>query len=115
MKQLFVELPAFSLYRAEYLDDEGFRRLQLLLLDNPEAGNVIPDTGGLRKLRFTDKRRQKGTRSGLRVLYYRYVAGQQIWLFTLYDKDEMDDLTKDERKAFAKMLEQELQARRSPK
>ena len=55
---------------------------------NPEAGDVIPGTGGLRKLRFADERRGKGKRGGLRVIYYWWDPGSQFWLFTIYDKDE---------------------------
>ena len=41
MKAVFVELPAFARYRAEYLDDDAFVRLQQLLMTNPEAGALI--------------------------------------------------------------------------
>jgi hypothetical protein len=111
MKALFVELPAFAKYRADYLDDEGFRGLQQSMLKNPEAGNVIEGTGGLRKLRHGDPRRGKGKRGGLRVIYYWWDGGQQFWLFTLYDKDEIENLTADE-KALRGMLKAELEARR---
>ena len=112
MKALFVELPAFAKYRADYLDDEGFRGLQQSMLKNPEAGDVIEGTGGLRKLRYGDTRRGKGKRGGLRVIYYWRSAGLQFWLFTLYDKDELKDLSADERKALKGMLKAELEARR---
>lgn len=112
MKALFVELPAFSRHRAEYLDDDGFRRLQEVLLENPEAGDVIEGTGGLRKLRQADPRRGKGKRGGLRVIYFWWEAGRQIWLYTLYDKDEMDDLSPKERKLLKDRLKRELEARR---
>lgn len=52
MKAVFVELPVFERYRADYLDDATFARLQQALMKNPEAGNVIEGTGGLRKTRF---------------------------------------------------------------
>lgn len=68
MKALFVELPAFARYRPDYLDDEGFRALQNDLMTNPEKGDVIESTGGLRKLRQPDPRRGKGKRGGLRVI-----------------------------------------------
>lgn len=87
MKGVFVELPAFEHYRPDYLDDDAF--LALLLMTHPEAGDPIPGAGGLRKLRFSDDRRGKGKRGGLRVIYYWWVTGLQFWLFTLYDKDEM--------------------------
>jgi len=62
----FIELPAFERHREDYLDDNGFRALQNLLMKHPEAGDLIPNTGGLRKLRFKDVRRGKGKRGGLR-------------------------------------------------
>lgn len=111
MKASFVELPAFSRYRADYLDDESFLRLQKDMMRNPEAGDVIEGTGGLRKLRHADSRRGKGKRGGLRVIYYWWAAGSQFWLFTLYDKDEMADLSPDEKRALKRMLKLELEAR----
>jgi hypothetical protein len=54
---LFIEAPAFSRYRENYLDDEGFRALQQALSANPEAGDQIPGAGGIRKLRWKDNRR----------------------------------------------------------
>lgn len=112
MKAIFVELPAFSKYRPEYLDDEGFRELQNSLMANPEAGDVIEGTGGLRKIRQPDPRRGKGKRGGLRVIYYWWDGKRQFWLFTLYDKDEMDNLSVKEKKALKDMLKRELEARR---
>jgi len=113
MKAVFVELPAFERRRADYLDDEAFRALQQLLMTRPEAGDLMPGTGGLRKLRFPDARRGKGKRGGLRVKYYWWDAGPQFWLFTLYDKDEMSDLTPAQRKALRAMIKAELEARRN--
>lgn len=112
MKAIFVELPVFAKYRPEYLDDEGFRDLQNSLMANPEAGDVIEGTGGLRKIRQPDPRRGKGKRGGLRVIYYWWDGKQQFWLFTLYDKDEMDDLSMKEKKSLKDMLKRELEARR---
>lgn len=114
MKAVFVELPPFERFRQDYLDDEGFRGLQNLLLQNPEAGDVIAGTGGLRKVRFADSRRGKGKRGGLRVIYYWWLGGQQFWLFTLYDKDEMEDLTAKEKKVLKALLEQEIDSRGRP-
>ena len=113
MKAVFVELPAFERHRADYLDDDAFRRLENLLMKHPEAGDPIPDTGGLRKLRFADARRGKGKRGGLRVIYYWWNAGFQFWLFTLYDKDEMADLTAQQRRALRAMIKAELDSRRT--
>jgi hypothetical protein len=111
MEAVFVELPPFERLRTRYLDDEGYRSLQQALLAHPQAGSLIEGTGGLRKLRRPDPRRGKGTRGGLRVIYYAWVAGRQFWLFTLYDKDEAQDLTAVQRHALRALLERELSAR----
>lgn len=85
------------------------------MLMNPEAGEVIEGTGGLRKMRYGDPRRGKGKRGGLRVIYYWWDGGRQFWLFTLYDKDEMENLSADEKKALKRMLKAELEVRRDEK
>ena len=111
MKALFVELPPFERYRQEYLSDEAYRVLQSDMLRSPEAGDVISGTGGLRKLRYADANRSKGKRGGLRIIYFWWQVRRQFWLFTLYDKDEMADLSPKERTALKVMLKQELEAR----
>ena len=111
MKATFVELPTFERFRQDYLDDDGLRGLQQMLLQNPEAGDVIPGTGGLRKVRFADTRRGKGKRGGLRVIYYWWLGGRQFWLFTLYDKDEMEDLTAKDKRILKTLLDQAIQTR----
>ena len=84
-----------------------------MLLAKPDAGAAIAGTGGLRKLRHGDPRRGKGKRGGLRVIYYWWLGGDQILLFTIYDKDEADDLSPKERKALKAFLDVELKVRTS--
>ena len=98
MKGVFIELPPFERRRQDY-------RV------NPLAGDVIEGTGGLRKIRYRDSRRSKGKRGGLRVIYYWWLNGSQFWLFTVYDKDEVTDLTATEKKALKVLLESEVAAR----
>lgn len=112
MKALFVELPAFTRHRADYLNDEGFLALQNELMEQPEKGEVIEGAGGLRKLRRPDPKRGKGKRGGLRLIYFWWDSGRQFWLFTLYDKSEMDDLSAKEKGLLKDMLKRELDARR---
>lgn len=112
MRALFVELPAFSRYRQDYLSDDEFRELQAELLSNPETGDVIEGTGGLRKMRRAEQRRGKGKRGGLRIIYFWWETGSQFWLFTLYNKKELSDLSPTDRKALKQRLKQELEARR---
>lgn len=111
MKLTFVELPSFQAHREDYLSDQEYRHLQSDLLGNPDAGDVMRGCGGLRKIRFADKNRGKGKRGGLRVIYFYWKEGSQIWLFVIYDKDEMDDLTVIQRKTFSAVLRREVEAR----
>jgi hypothetical protein len=111
MKATFVELPPFARLRADYMDDEAYRILQNELMQNPEAGDVIEGTGGLRKIRQADPRRGKGKRGGLRVIYFWWLDGAQFWLFTVYDKDQADDLTAEQRKVVKRLLDAERQQR----
>ena len=99
----FVELPPFQRWRQDYLTDEDYRALQNLLLGNPEAGDLIQGSGGLRKVRVEDQQRGTGKR-----------GGQEFWMFTLYSKGEMEDLSAAERKAFKALLETELLNRSKP-
>ena len=111
MKATFVELPPFERVRANYLSDTAYRELQDELMSNPLAGDVIEGTGGLRKLRQPDPRRGKGKRGGLRVIYYWWLAGGQFWLFTVFDKDQADDLTLEQRKILKRLLDNELKVK----
>ncbi len=108
----FFEAPAFTRYIAAYLDDDQCRGLQDALAQNPELGDVMPQTGGFRKLRFGDPRRGKGKRGGLRVIYFWFPEDDQIWLMTIYSKDESDDLTAEQKKALKRAIEAETELRR---
>jgi hypothetical protein len=112
MKALFVELPAFERNRSDYLTDEAYRGLQNEMLKDPEAGDVITGTGGLRKLRYGDATRGKGKRGGLRIIYYWWDPKKQFWLFTIYDKDELSDLSPKEKAVLKTLLKQELEERK---
>lgn len=112
MKATFIELPAFERLRGRYLSDLEFSALQAALMAQPEAGRLIAGCGGLRKLRFVDQRRGKGTRGGLRIIYFYWPAGRQFWLFTLYDKNQAADLTAAQRRILKQVIQAELSARR---
>ena len=111
----FLEAPAFTRYLSRYLTDDEYRELQNRLAAAPELSDVMPGTGGFRKLRWADPKRGKGRRSGLRVIYYYFPGEQQIWLMTLYDKDEVSDLTPEGKQALKSAIETELRARQSAK
>jgi len=105
------EAPAFTRHLQRYLEDDEYATLQQFLAANPEAGDVMPGTGGFRKLRWGDERRGKGRRGGLRIIYYLLVGDQQIWLFTVFGKDEAADLTPDQKRQLRAAIDTELRAR----
>jgi mRNA-degrading endonuclease RelE of RelBE toxin-antitoxin system len=111
MHATLIELPNFSKYREDYLDDYEYGKLQELLVNNPTSGDVIQGTGGLRKLRYGDSNRGKGKRGGLRIIYYWWVNEYQIFLFTIYNKNELSDLSHDQKKKLKVLLEGEIKAR----
>lgn len=111
MKATFIETQFFSRFVGEYLSDDDYRELQELLLENPSKGAVMPHTGGFRKMRWQDSRRGKGTRGGLRLIYYWFDGDGQFWMFSIYDKDEMENLTSDQRAALRKAIASEIKAR----
>lgn len=114
MKATFKETKLFEATRADYFTDEEYGDFQQELMKNPEAGKVIQGTGGLRKVRVADPQRGKGKRGGLRVIYYFLDSASQFWMFAVYDKDEADDLSADERKTLKKLLAAELAKRSKP-
>jgi len=111
MRFVFFETQLFSRLLPSYLDDAEFRRLQAALMCDPERGDLMPGTGGFRKLRWRDVRRGKGTRGGLRVIYYVLAADEQVWLFTVYDKGEDKDLTAQQCRSLRRAIHEELSVR----
>lgn len=107
----FIEAPLFTQLLPSFLTDDGYREFQQHLSRDPEAGDVIPGTGGFRKLRWADTRRGKGKRGGLRVISYYLVSNSQIWLMTVSDKDTAIDLTPAEKRTLKAAIDQETRER----
>jgi len=107
----FVEAPLFTQLLPEYLTDGDYAELQLFLARNPEAGDVIPGTGGFRKVRWGHPRRGQGRRGGLRIIYYLFLQDDLIWFVTLYGKDEAMDLTAGERRLLKAAADEEKRQR----
>jgi hypothetical protein len=102
---VFIEAALFTKFLNDYLNDDEYGELQEFLIEQPDSGDVIQGTGGLRKLRWSSENKGKGKRGGIRVIYYWKVAEDQIYLFTLYAKNEIPDLSDKEKKALKQMLE----------
>jgi hypothetical protein len=86
----FIESTPFERARDVYLDDDEYAELQLFMMENPEAGRVIPGSGGVRKLRW--KRKGMGKRGGLRVIYFVRYLPNEFWMLTLYAKAKQENV-----------------------
>jgi hypothetical protein len=86
----FVETKLFTELVGQYLSDDEYLELQLSLVANPEAGDLVRGSGGLRKLRWRVAGR--GKRGGIRVIYYLRSQQGQMWMLTLYAKNEEENI-----------------------
>ncbi|HWY46350.1 MAG TPA: type II toxin-antitoxin system RelE/ParE family toxin [Bryobacteraceae bacterium] len=81
----------------ELLTDEEREAVRGFLAEYPEAGDIVPRLSSLRKLRWTQRSRNKGKRGGARIVYF-YAVPERMVLLYAYSKDEKEDLTNADRK-----------------
>ena len=86
----FVETRLFTKLVLGYLSDDEYGALQQAIAQDPNAGPVIPGSGGVRKLRWAAPGR--GKRGGYRVIYYVKRAEGVIWLLTIYPKNVAENI-----------------------
>lgn len=99
MRRTFIEVPIFTKKWKELgLTDETLRELQNILLNDPKTGDVIQSTGGLKKIRIPMP--NKGKSGGSRAIYVDIELKEIIYFINVYTKNEKEDLTEEEKKAF---------------
>jgi mRNA-degrading endonuclease RelE of RelBE toxin-antitoxin system len=100
-----IETPIFTKRVQEILTEDEYRLFQFKLIENPEAGNIIPGSAGIRKIRWTGAGR--GKRGGSRILYYWQNKQNTILMLFIFNKNEKADLSKDQLKKFKSIVELE--------
>lgn len=100
---IFTESPVFTRQVIALLSDDSYAELQRFLAKQPDAGDVIQGTGGLRKIRWVAH--GKGKRGGVRVIYFHVSARQQIRMLLIHRKGVKDDLTASEKKVLRALNE----------
>jgi hypothetical protein len=88
---IFIEDDGFLKRRRGLVDDDELFALMDWMAIHPEAGKVIPGSGGLRKVRWAAK--GHGKRGGVRVIYFWWMADDRILLLDIYAKGKREDLT----------------------
>jgi hypothetical protein len=101
----FIETSIFTRQVTTLLTDDEYSQLQVALSAHPDAGAIIPHSGGLRKIRWAMS--GKGKRGGIRAIYYWIVAEDQILMLFMYPKSEKDDLTQQQLKVLREIVEKE--------
>ena len=111
MRRRFVESRGFSadrtrLERARELAPEDLLALEQSILADPAIGDLVPGTGGLRKIRLAQSSARRGKRGGARVYYLDLPRKGVTHLLAIFGKREKADLTQAERRAVAAMVRQ---------
>ena len=91
-----VELPIFQRLARDVWDDGEREAFVDFIARNPESGDVIPETGGVRKVRW--RRQGLGKRGGARVVYFYHDPRMPIFLMLVYAKAQRENMTPDEKK-----------------
>ena len=85
-----AQTPVFERCAAKIWSEDELDLFVNWIALNPLAGDVIPGSGGLRKVRWSASGR--GKRGGARVIYYNLLQNGTIWLLTAYTKAKLDNL-----------------------
>ena len=99
------ETSIFTRRITELLTDDDYAVLQECLRENPDAGDLVPGAGGIRKLRWAGSGR--GKRGGIRVIYYHWVPDGFLYMLSAYAKNEMPDLPRDAYNRLKKLIQEE--------
>jgi hypothetical protein len=105
MRRVFVYAAMIQSRLAEFSDsDAKAGEIENVILNNPEAGDIVPGTGGVRKFRLADESRGKGKRGGIRVLFLDLSHVEKSHVLFLLKKGESEDIRPDEKKLIRELV-----------
>ena len=102
---VIIETSVFTRQIQQLLTDEEYRALQAALVNHPNAGPIIPGSGGLRKARWSLQGR--GKRGGIRVIYYWVIDQDRLLMLLAYAKSEQENLTPKQVRILKEIVESE--------
>ena len=102
----FIETPIFTKRISQLISERDYHLLQLELSIRPESGDLIKQSGGIRKKRWATS--QRGKSGGIRILYYHIEQSNQIYMLFAYSKTETEDLTPDQIKQLRQLVQEYL-------
>ena len=100
---VFIETPIFTKLIQELMSDDEYRELQKALISRPDLGDVMRNSGGLRKIRW--KQEGRGKSGSVRVIYYWVTADDQFRMMYVYSKGKQESLTAAQLAALRKIVE----------
>ena len=100
---VFIEASAFTKHIYDYLSEDEYLGLQNFLFQYPQAGKVVPGSGGVRKVRWAVA--GNGKSGGVRVIYFFKRQKDEIWLLTIYSKNEVENIPANVLRQIAKEIE----------
>ena len=98
----FVRLPFFERSSRDVLSEEEIRRLEERLISDPWAGDLVANTGGVRKIRAAQEGR--GRSGGARVVYLYVAIRETIYLLLTYPKNVQATLTDDQKRRLRELV-----------
>ncbi len=98
-----IETPVYSRKAEALLSDSEREDFAVFISRNPTAGSVVRGSGGVRKVRWT--RSGSGKSGGVRVIYYNMLEDEEVWLLTLYAKNERSTIPGHELKLIKEAIE----------
>lgn len=97
-----IELPEFMAFARKYLSEQERVEIIDYIANHPEAGDLIQGTGGLRKFRWSAN--NKGKSGGYRIIHYYHNDNIPVFLVTAFAKNKMENISKEARNEYQKLL-----------